>query len=180
VAPIEEGTMSEARLAASTDTKNALTILTDDHQRILDLLLQFRDAGDAVARKGIVDNVVAELETHSLLAEEVALPAVRRLAVDESIVDLAEAGNREAERIAEDLADANPDDERFDTLFNQLTEQITQHIRHEEGEIFACLRTLGDEELVELGKKLRERKEAALTELHEHGPEAPVSIAGAS
>ena len=171
--------MSDAQPAASYETKNVVTILTEDHERILNLLLQFRDARDATERKGIVDNVVAELETHSLLEEEIVFPTVRRLSSDESLVDQAEAGHREGERVAEELAEVDPGSERFEALFGELTEQITRHIRHEEGELFASLRPLGNEELVELGKKIRGRRDAALTELHEHGPEAPASIAGA-
>jgi hemerythrin superfamily protein len=172
--------MSDSSLAASSDTKNVVTMLAEDHERMLSGLLQFRDARDGTERKAIVDNVMAELETHSLLEEEFVFPAVRRLAVDESIVDLAEAGHREAEGVAEELQEVDPSDERFATLFNELTEQITQHIRHEEGDLLDRLQTLGVEELVELGRKMSDRRDSLWRELQEHGPEAPASVAGAS
>jgi hemerythrin superfamily protein len=172
--------MSDPVIRTTSARGDAVRMLQEDHEKILDLLLQFRDAENPTARKGIVDNVVAELETHSLLEEEFVFPTVRRLAGDETFVDQAEADHRDSERIAEELEDTDPADERFGELFNQLTECVTAHIRREEGELFARLRTLGDEELVDMGHKMRERREAALTELREHGPEAPASVQGAT
>ena len=92
--------MAETQFTATTPATDAVTILREDHEKILNLLLQFRDAKDAASRKGIVDNLVAELETHSLLEEELVFPAVRRLAGDEAIVDEAEADHRESDQLA--------------------------------------------------------------------------------
>lgn len=160
--------------AIQTTTTDALAMLREDHKKIRALFAQYEGA-DEDAREGIVDNGVAEIEIHTLLEEEMVYPVVRRLGEDESIVDRAEEAHLEFIRIAEYLQEGMTI-EQYDSLFRRLASQFMAHMDDEEATIFPVLEKMGAEELVGIGQKMLERREEALTELQEHGPQAPASI----
>jgi hypothetical protein len=154
--------MPDADLDTAIQPTDAITLLEAEHRRLLDICAQFQASTDPAARKGLADNLNADLDRHCLIAEEFVLPAVRRLSSDQSAADAVDAGHREAGRLAEELAEAGPADARFERLLGDLSRVIGECVDKERETLFPALRSLGAEELISLGRKMKERREDAL------------------
>jgi hypothetical protein len=160
---------------AKGETVTVLSILRTEHRRIGALLDQYDGTADPTARQGIADNAVAEIETHTLLEEDIVHPVARRVVRDESHIGSLEAGHRSADKAAEELAEEEPGSDAFDALFRELAGHFRRHVQEGEA-VFRELETLGDEELVELGRKLEEHREKSLHAIQKHGPHAPADV----
>ncbi|MFH9173693.1 hemerythrin domain-containing protein [Streptomyces albogriseolus] len=150
--------------------------LTTDHREVEELFgkIEALPSGDE-QRKKYADQAVIELVRHSIAEEAYLYPAVRQfLPNGDGIADKELEDHAEAERTMKDLEAVDAGDPEFDRLIGELMTEIRSHVRDEEDNLFAQLRSAASEdELRKLGDKVRQAKKTAPTRPHPSAPDTP-------
>jgi hemerythrin superfamily protein len=146
------GTVSKPRKQAV----NALDLLTEQHDKVDELIEQLQDEELADDRKlrifrELADNVAA----HATMEEQLFYPAVRAKQTEDILLESTEE-HLAIKRVLADLLETDVGDERFDARIKLLGEEIEHHAREEEeGELFPKVRRLmSAEELTALGSEM--------------------------
>jgi hypothetical protein len=140
-------------------SKDAITLLKEDHREAEKLFKEFEQAKGEGRKRELAHEICLALLVHFGLEEQIFYPACEG-SVDEG--DLKEGYvEHDAAKllVAEIEANENADDGFFDTKVHVLQEEIEHHIKEEEepGGIFAQARKGGlDTETI--GEQLAERK----------------------
>lgn len=148
-------------MATATKTKDAVSLLKEDHRKVKNLFDQFEEASDK-EKEQICEEVIKELKIHSAIEEEIFYPAMRQSAKDEELMDEAEEEHRVAKTLIEDLEKAKSSAEHFEAKFMVLAESVRHHIKEEEKEMFKEAKK-ADVDLEELGEKMMARKEELMS-----------------
>ena len=144
---------------------DAIALLKQDHEKVLDLLGTLENATGA-RREKLLSQIDRELKVHTQIEEELFYPALRDLRSKEAKELALEAAEEHglAKYMLRRIQEAGIEDETFKAKLTVLKEVLLQHIREEEREMFAALREgLSEEELEELGGQLMRRKERLLS-----------------
>jgi hemerythrin superfamily protein len=141
---------------------NAVDLLTADHARVKKLFQQYEAAGHRAHQKkqGIAEEVLAEIEVHTTLEEELFYPAVKQK-TDRDGKDLVAEAVEEHHVVTTlmvELKDLDPTDERYEAKFKVLMETVSHHIE-EEGEMFPEAKEVLGKRLEHLGTQMQERKQ---------------------
>jgi hemerythrin superfamily protein len=149
------------RIPTSTSGgRDAIELLTEDHENVKALFQQFEQAGDKAyaSKKKLATQICFELTKHATAEEELFYPAVRAAGgenedlVDEALVEHASAKELIAQILAMDASD-----ELFDAKVKVLSEQIDHHVEEEEGQMFPRAKK-AKLDLVALGEAIDARK----------------------
>jgi hemerythrin-like domain-containing protein len=169
--------MTDGEFQSTSSNLHALGMLREEHRRIEELAARCLEA-DELSGRAIADGLVAEVQTHILIENDIVYPAIERIAGEPALREASEQ-HEQIERLTEELCDIEPADERFRRVSDALSGLLADHFLLEDESLFRALDQIGDEELVSLGQKMIERREAALTETRDHGPNAVASLRGA-
>lgn len=159
--PSKSSSAIPSRIPSSTSGgRDAIELLTEDHENVKALFQQFEQAGDKAyaSKRKLATQICLELTKHATAEEELFYPAVRAAGgenedlVDEALVEHASA----KELIAQILA-MESHDELFDVKVKVLSEQIDHHVEEEEGEMFPKAKK-AKLDLVALGEAIEARK----------------------
>lgn len=145
-------------------SKDAITLLKDDHRKAEKLFKEFESAKGDRAKEKLAHQICLALSVHFELEEQIFYPACEGK-VDESELKEGYVEHDAAKLlVAEIEGEEEPDDSFFDTKVHVLSEEIEHHIKEEErpGGIFAEARK-SDLDMESLGARLSERK-SELTE----------------
>jgi hemerythrin-like domain-containing protein len=156
-----------------TDTeRDVVDLLSADHRefdRIFRELEQLRGATapDVVERKReLVDEVTIGLAKHSVAEETQVYPLVEEQ-LDKEEAEHSKEEHAEAEETMKRLERMDAADPEFDAVVAHLIQEIRHHVEHEEGRMFAELRSrLTRDQLVELAGKVETVKKFAPTRAH--------------
>jgi hemerythrin superfamily protein len=125
-------------------------------------------------RKDVAEQVTIELVRHSV-AEEVLVYAQVEKKVSEAEAERARKDHAGAEETLSRMEKLDAHDPAFDDELATLMREIRQHIAEEEGQMFAHMRQVIDEdELRKLGARVEAFKKAAPTRPHPHVPNEPL------
>jgi hemerythrin superfamily protein len=153
--------------ARSTDTQDAIAMLTADHKRVKTLFSQFdklKEEGSDEEKSAIVDQICNELKIHTELEEEIFYPAVREAIDDSDLMDEAIVEHAGAKELIAQLEEASPEDELYDAKVTVLGEQIDHHVKEEEGDMFPkAKKAKVDTEA--LGARMLKRRMALMEEM---------------
>ena len=143
---------------------NAVDLLKADHAHVKKLFQQYEAAGHRAHQKkrGIVEEVLAELEVHTTLEEELFYPAMKRK-TDQDGKDLVVEAVEEhhvVTTLMDELKGLDSTDERYDAKFKVLMETVEHHIEEEEGEMFPEAEEVLGDRLERLGTQMQERKQS--------------------
>jgi hemerythrin superfamily protein len=145
------------------DAGDAIDLLSEDHERVRQLFLQYEEAGDdgSERKEEIAEQVFAELEVHAAIEEEIFYPAVRSAVGEDGKKVVAEAleEHRLVKQLVGELRQLDMDDERFAAKFKVLMENVEHHAEEEETELFPEAEDALEDRLMELGARMRSRKE---------------------
>lgn len=147
---------------------DAIRLLTDDHQKVKQLLSQYEEVKEDTGRKrAIAEQVIRELMVHERIEEDVFYPAYRSAADKEGKELVAESKEEHhvVDNIMEELQSVDLDDEQFDAKFKVLKENVEHHIEEEEGEMFPDARKILKGQLDELGEVMAELKSNLMREV---------------
>jgi hemerythrin-like domain-containing protein len=140
---------------------DVLSMLQEDHKRVLKLFKQFEkaDREDGETMRSIVEQACAELELHAALEEEIFYPALRE-AIDEEDEEMMEEARVEhdtAKQLIAQLRALQPGNATYAATFTVLGEYVKHHVEEEESEIFKQARR-AKLDLQGLGEQLEERR----------------------
>ena len=161
--PRRTATKAPARRSARSRKTDVLSMLEDDHKRVLKLFRQFdkADRDDAEALRGIAEQACNDLTLHAQLEEEIFYPALREAVDAQDDVEMLEEARVEhdtAKQLIEDLRGLEAGDARYAATFTVLGEYVKHHVEEEEKEIFRrAKRARLDVEA--LGEQMQERRE---------------------
>ena len=142
---------------------NALDLIKQDHDRLKHVFKQALDADDPATRGELLERIRAELVAHERMEEDIFYPALR--GATEKAKDIVLEGYEEhhvIDVILDEMFDVPEDTEQWHAKLKVLQENLEHHIEEEEDEMFTRARkAMSAEALQELGKKMRQSKEAA-------------------
>jgi hemerythrin-like domain-containing protein len=148
---------------AGAEGKDAISLLTADHEKVQGLFRQFdalkdaRDARSQQERQAIVAAACAELTVHTTLEEEIFYPALRAAIDDADLMNEAQVEHDGAKALIEQLANMTAEDEMFNAKFTVLSEYVNHHIKEEQSELFPKARG-AQIDLLALGQRMMARK----------------------
>ena len=148
------------------ESTDPIEMLTKDHDKVKQLFREYESAGGACDRKQeIADEVFTELEIHSAIEEEIFYPALQDSGDEEGQKIVAEAieEHRLVKQLISELRGLDVQDQQFDAKFKVLTENVEHHAEEEESEMFPEVEDVLEEELDELGARMKTRKEELKT-----------------
>jgi hemerythrin superfamily protein len=155
------GKSAGRRAGAKRSKTDVLSLLQEDHKRVLKLFRQFEkaDREDPDAMRQIVEQACNDLTLHAQLEEELFYPALRE-ALDEDQAEMLEEARVEhdsAKQLIEELRGLQAGDARYAATFTVLGEYVKHHVEEEESEIFKqAKRAKLDVEAI--GEQVQERR----------------------
>ncbi len=145
---------------------NALDLLTEQHDKVDQLIAQLEDDEIADENKALTFQLLADnVAAHSKIEEAIFYPAVRAKQTEEMLLEAAEE-HLAIKRVLADMLLTELDDPRFGALLSVLKEEIEHHAREEEeGEMFPKLRKMmSSDELEALGGEMLAMFERLMTQ----------------
>lgn len=158
---------------------DVIAILEHDHREVermfdeLEALRGVRDGDAAGRRKDLVEQVTIELVRHSVAEEMLVYPQVeKKVGVEEA--EHAKHEHAEVEETMQRLERLDPEDPAFDQELDTLMREVRHHIAEEEGEMFAHMRQVFEQdELERMGSRVQTFKKVAPTRPHPSVPNEP-------
>jgi hemerythrin superfamily protein len=144
-----------------------------DHREADEMLTKLQgDTLSADERQDTMEQVIAELVRHAIAEESYLYPAVEdRVPNGKAIADKERADHQEVEELLKQLEGEDPHDPSSRPTLMKLVTDLHGHIADEENNLFPALRSVySQEELNELGDKVRTAKRAAPTRPHPSAP----------
>ena len=156
---------------------DAIALLKSDHREVAELFKEFEqlENADTDAVEPVIASACAALKIHDKLESEIFYPAIREQAGDEKeIEDLlneAEVEHDHVRELVQKIEGMGSDDVRRDAHFTVLVEYVKHHVKEEEKEMFPKLKKL-DIDFAELGRQMKARKSALMSEMGVEAEEA--------
>jgi hypothetical protein len=148
-------------------SKDAITLLKEDHREVEKLFKEFEKAKGDGRKQKLAHKICLELSVHAEIEETIFYPACEGTVDEDQIKEGYVEHDAAKLMIAEIEANEGADDEFFDTKVKVLQEEIEHHIEEEEGPggIFAQARK-GKLDMDAIGEQLAAKKKE-LTERYE-------------
>lgn len=149
------GLSSESGEAAHADI---VEMLKADHRRVIDLFAKYEKLPATATRekRKVLREIFAELEIHTKLEEELVYPEVE--GAEEHVTE-AQEEHHVIDLIIAEIKKVRSMNEKTDAKVKVLKEMIEHHVKEEEWEM---LPRLPQDELEEIGAKVKVRKEELL------------------
>ncbi|MEU5810655.1 hemerythrin domain-containing protein [Streptomyces sp. NPDC059650] len=154
---------------------DAVKELTADHDEVKDYFTQLRTTTEGDRRRQVADLLTIELVRHSVAEEQYLYPAVREhLDGGDRIADKEIADHARVEKMLKELEDLDPTGPEFERCVGELQTEVLAHIKDEEENLFPALRhNCPQQDLDELGERIRRAKKIAPTRPHPGSPSTP-------
>ncbi|MDP8958736.1 MAG: hemerythrin domain-containing protein [Actinomycetota bacterium] len=140
---------------------DGLRLLEQDHQKVTELFEEFEQAGEASAKRQVLDQIIEELTVHAEIEEQLLYPAAQSEVGDTGeLVSESVEEHHVVETLIEELKGMDASDEQFEAKVTVLKENVEHHVEEEEQELFPKLRrSLDQERLNRLGEDLQRAKQ---------------------
>ena len=165
--------------------RDVIEVLEHDHREVEEMFTELESLRGASneeereRRKELAEQVTIELVRHSVAEEVLVYPKVES-EVSEEEAEHARDEHAEAEETLQRLEKLDANDPAFDDELATLMEEIRHHIEDEEGQMFAHMRQVIDEdELRTLGERVEAFKKVAPTRPHPNVPNEALPRAAA-
>ncbi len=151
--------------------------LVIDHREVEEMFAKLEGELPPDERQTLLEHVVAELVRHAVAEEAWLYPAVRdRLPDGGAIADKERKDHLEVEQLLKQLEGEDPHDPANRAALHALMATVREHVQDEETRLFPALRTVySQQELKDLGDKVRTAKRTAPTRPHPLTPRDAVS-----
>lgn len=169
---------SSKKSATTAATRDALSLLKADHQRVTDLFDKFEGLGERAhkTREATVHTIIEELSVHAGIEETVFYPALReRIAADDEgqVLEALEE-HHIVKFLLSELQSLRSEDERYTAKVTVLRELVDHHVDEEESEMFTqARRAFSRTELADLGDDLTAARSSAPKRAHPEAPDTP-------
>lgn len=148
----------------SNGKDDAIKLLIADHKKVKKAFKQYEELGPQayVSKKKLADEICSELLAHTQVEEEILYPLfVRKVSKEKALANEAIVEHSSAKDLIKQILEMNSDEDLFDAKVKVLSEYINHHVKEEEKEMFPLLRA-AEADLVEVGAKIRQRKQEIL------------------
>ena len=147
-------------IPTETDVQDAITLLTEDHDRVKALFEQYEELGERahVSKQKLALKICSELTKHATAEEEIFYPAVRAATKADDIMDEAAVEHASAKDLIAQIISMEATDDLYDAKVKVLSELIEHHVQEEENEMFPKVRK-SKLDLDALGAEIAARKE---------------------
>ena len=113
-------------------SKDAITLLKDDHREAAKLFQEFEDAKGEERKKKLAHDICLALSVHFGLEEQIFYPACEGTVGEDDLKEGYVEHDAAKLLVAEIEANEDGNDEFFDTKVHVLKEEIEHHVREEE------------------------------------------------
>ena len=147
---------------------NALTLLTNDHDKMKKLLAQLEATTErgVKTREELFATIKCELTIHETIEEEIFYPALKSHPKAKDIVLEGYEEHHVVDLVMAELEGLDVSDESWGAKATVMKENVEHHMEEEEGDMFKKARQVFDrDELEELGTRMEQRKISAGREL---------------
>lgn len=142
---------------------DAIALLRADHKAVDALFAEYKKARAPSKKKQLVSKICTELSVHAQVEEEIFYPAVKQALKDKELVPQAIVEQATMKDLIAQVEGIEPDGEMFDAKINVLSEYVKHHVKEEHNEMFPKAKTT-KLDMLELGRRMAERKKALLAE----------------
>jgi hemerythrin-like domain-containing protein len=150
--------------AKSADTRDAISVLLRDHDRVRELLSQLEETttDDADSRRSLLQEIEHEIKVHSRLEEKIFYPAFKSAVSEEDDEKLFHEATEEhhvVDMVLPEVKRADPASVEFSGKAKVLKDLIEHHAEEEEQEMFPLARkVMSKDDLVRLGEEIEEMR----------------------
>jgi Hemerythrin HHE cation binding domain len=143
----------------------AIRLLKQDHREVEGWFDEYEQLEDEGEKLELFNKIALALKVHTALEEEIFY-AEERGEVEDDMLDEAQVEHDGAKHLIAEIETMQPGDDLYDAKVKVLGEYIKHHVKEEEqpGGIFAQAKK-GDEDLEEMGERLKARKEKLMAEM---------------
>ena len=158
------------RKTNSTTPRDAIALLTEDHQRVRELLGEMEETTERAVskREELLATIEQELEIHTKIEEDIFYPAFRDAAKKKDDKDLyfeALEEHHVVDMVMPEIKKTKADSEEFGAKAKVLKDLVEHHAGEEEKEMFPRAKKLMDrEQLLDLGQQLAQAKDSLMSE----------------
>ena len=152
-----------------TPPKDAIALLTEDHQRVRELLGEMEETTERAVskREELLATIEQELEIHTKIEEDIFYPAFRDAAKKKDDKDLyfeALEEHHVVDMVMPEIKKTKADSEEFGAKAKVLKDLVEHHAGEEEKEMFPRAKKLMDrEQLLDLGQQLAQAKDSLMS-----------------
>ena len=150
-----------------TGKRDPLTIrlLKQDHREVEGWFDEYEQLEDDGEKLELFNKIALALKVHTAIEEEIFY-AEERGEVEDDMLDEAQVEHDGAKHLIAEIEEMQPGDDLYDAKVKVLGEYIKHHVKEEEqpGGIFAQAKK-GEEDLEEMGQRLKARKEELMAEM---------------
>lgn len=147
---------------------NALTLLTNDHEKMRTLLDQVESTTErgVKTRTQLFAEIKGELMVHEAIEEEIFYPELKAHPKARDIVLEGYQEHHVVDLLMGELEALPVDDQSWGAKAIVMKENVEHHMEEEEGDMFKKARQVFDDaELEDLGERMMKRKEEAAAEI---------------
>ena len=148
----------------------AISLLKKDHREVAAMFDEYEQLEGDAEKLALFNKIALALNVHTQIEEEILYPEERG-EVDDDLLDEAYVEHDGAKKLIAEIEAMKPSDQYYDAKVKVLGEYIAHHGKEEEqpGGIFSQAKK-GDEDLNEMGERLKARKEQLMAELSAKKP----------
>lgn len=143
----------------------AITLLKKDHREVDAMFEEYEQLDGDAEKLALFNKIALALKVHTQIEEEILYPEERG-DVEDDLLDEAYVEHDGAKKLIAEIEAMQPSEEFYDAKVKVLGEYIKHHVKEEEqpGGLFAQAKK-GDEDLDEMGQRLKARKEELMAEI---------------
>jgi hypothetical protein len=143
----------------------AIRLLKADHREVAGWFDEYEQLESEAEKLALFGKIALALKVHTQIEEEILYPEERG-EVEDDLLDEAYVEHAGAKHLIAEIETMKPSDEFYDAKVKVLGEYITHHVKEEEqpGGLFSQAKK-GDEDLDEMGERLKARKAELMAEL---------------
>ncbi len=167
MADTQKSTATKARRTRRTGKRDplAITLLKKDHREVAAWFEEYEQLEAESEKLALFNKIALALKVHTQIEEEILYPEERG-DVEDDMLDEAYVEHAGAKNLIAEIETMKPSDDFYDAKVKVLGEYIAHHVKEEEqpGGIFAQAKK-GDEDLEEMGQRMKARKEQLMAEM---------------
>jgi hypothetical protein len=143
----------------------AISLLKADHREVEGWFDEYDQLEDEAEKLALFNQIALALKVHTQIEEEILYPEERG-EVEDDLLDEAYVEHDGAKKLITEIEAMRPGDEFYDAKVKVLGEYIKHHVKEEEqpGGLFSQAKK-GDEDLEEMGRRIKARKDELMAEL---------------
>jgi hypothetical protein len=143
----------------------AISLLKADHREVAGWFDEYEQLESEAEKLALFGKIALALRVHTQIEEEILYPEERG-EVEDDLLDEAYVEHAGAKHLIAEIEAMKPSDEFYDAKVKVLGEYITHHVKEEEqpGGLFSQAKK-GDEDLDEMGERLKARKAELMAQL---------------